>query len=516
MKAIIIGSGIAGLTAGCYLTRAGYEIVMYEQFTEIGGVTATIQQDGYAWDLGPLLLEGFDPTENAGKILKELGLYDKIELIRDDRGQSFEDFDLWKPEQYDGPYWRKESLKKQFPDEAKGLDRYYKFYDKMMSFFAVVDRATWAKGIKKWFLALRAILKAIPKVSKLKWGADRMMDYFFKDPRLQVVFTGILADFVVKPSEFIGLGVPRVNVETAFDIRIPLKIKGGLLPTYHNIKNGCGSMVNAMADYIRANGGQINTNTPVEEIVIQKGEAKGVKIKNDDYVASDIVLASGGARMIYFNLIGKQNLPLELIEQVENLVHMQSVLMVHIGIDFDPSKYQRKPLCYYYRTSDIEGNVRLMRKGHYHEGKEGFLIYIPSMYSPNMAPKGCHAVTVYTIAPDRLDEGNWKDRRKELADKLLIEAEKIIPGLRKRTKTRVILTPADFRKRINVDRHSFGGLAPVMGQNAPLCRTPINNLYHIGCQNQWGGGVTGSMMGARRAVKLILGKKKLNKIIKHS
>ena len=97
---------------------------------------------------------------------------------------------------------------------------------------------------------------------------------------------------------------------------------------------------------------------------------------------------------------------------------------------------------------------------------------------------------------------------------MLIEAEKIIPGLRDRTQTRVILTPADFRKRINVDRHSFGGLAPVKGQKAPLCRTPINGLYHIGCQNQWGGGVTGSMMGSRRAAKLILGKELFKKIIK--
>ena len=46
--------------------------------------------------------------------------------------------------------------------------------------------------------------------------------------------------------------------------------------------------------------------------------------------------------MIYFNLVGKGYLPLELIEQVENLIHMQSVFMVHIGIDFDPVKYQRK------------------------------------------------------------------------------------------------------------------------------------------------------------------------------
>ena len=39
MKVIIIGSGIAGLTAAAYLVREGHNVVIYEQFSEIGGVT---------------------------------------------------------------------------------------------------------------------------------------------------------------------------------------------------------------------------------------------------------------------------------------------------------------------------------------------------------------------------------------------------------------------------------------------------------------------------------------------
>jgi len=38
MKVIIIGSGIAGLTAGTYLARNGHKIILYEQFPEIGGL----------------------------------------------------------------------------------------------------------------------------------------------------------------------------------------------------------------------------------------------------------------------------------------------------------------------------------------------------------------------------------------------------------------------------------------------------------------------------------------------
>jgi len=117
MKVSIIGSGLAGLTAAAYLIREGYQVELYEQYSEIGGVTATIHQDGFSWDLGPLLLEGLGPHGLIANALKELGLYDKLEIIQEDRGQYFPDFQFWRPKDYEGPYWRREQLKKLFPNE---------------------------------------------------------------------------------------------------------------------------------------------------------------------------------------------------------------------------------------------------------------------------------------------------------------------------------------------------------------------------------------------------------------
>ena len=42
MKVVVIGSGLAGLTAASYMCREGHDVLIYEQFSEIGGVTATI------------------------------------------------------------------------------------------------------------------------------------------------------------------------------------------------------------------------------------------------------------------------------------------------------------------------------------------------------------------------------------------------------------------------------------------------------------------------------------------
>ena len=503
-KIIIIGSGMAGLTAGAYLTREGFDVIILEQYDDIGGVTATIHEQGYSWDIGPLLLEGFASHEKITKILNELGLNNQISVVQEDRGIWFPDFNIWHPDDYQGPYWRKEYFKDLFPEDSNGLDEYYKFYDKMLKVAYLNNSLIFSSGIKAIITKIR-LLFAFLKVKKFEsWSAAQITDYFFTNQKLKAIYLGILADLVVKPSEFFGLGVPLFNIETAFDKRIPIKFKGRKNPVYHYIKNGCEQLVRIFAEFIQNNSGIIKTNSKVTKILIENDKATGVELESGEVINSDLVISSGGMYNVFYNLVGKEHLSKRFIDSIEKITSMESVFMVHIGIDFDPTPYQRAALCYYYQTYDIEGAIDVMRKGQYHEGRDGFLIYIPSMHSPDMAPPGKHAITVYTVVPHKLEKGDWKEKREEFADKLLIEAEKIIPNLRERTQVRVIMTPDDFLERINVIRHSFGGTAPKLGQQNPSHKTPIENLWYIGAYSESGGGVAGVIAGTRSAVKTIL------------
>ena len=112
---------------------------------------------------------------------------------------------------------------------------------------------------------------------------------------------------------------------------------------------------------------------------------------------------------VFFDLVGRENIPAELSQQIESNRLMELVLMVQLGIDFDPTPYQPAALCYYYQTQDLEGAVKRLRTGDYHEGKDGFLIYVPSLHSPSLAPAGKYAVTIYTVAPDVLAKGTWRE-----------------------------------------------------------------------------------------------------------
>jgi phytoene dehydrogenase-like protein len=242
----------------------------------------------------------------------------------------------------------------------------------------------------------------------------------------------------------------------------------------------------------------------VEQIQVRYGRAEGVRLASGENVPADCVLASGGMKEVFFDLVGQQHLPPELTHEIEQNRLMESVLMVHLGIDFDPTPYQPAALCYYYQTNDLEAAVHRLRTGFYHEGREGFLIYVPSLHSPELAPPGMHALTIYTVAPDTLAEGTWAERKEELADKLVAEAEQRIPGLRQRTCTRLALTPDDFRRRTHLKHHSFGGLPPVMGNRPPKHKTPIAGLWFIGAQSESAGGVQNVMVGAHAAAQRII------------
>ena len=505
MRVNIIGSGISGLVVGALLSKAGCKVHLYEQNEDIGGVTGGVHKNGYHWDLGQLIMEGFGPGEQAGLVIDELGLRDKIHLIPADRVYDFPDFTIKPPEEFQGPWWRRQFLIDRFPQEKRGIKRYYRYYKRMMEIVTLSRRGESAEGMAAAFYRTALFFHLLPLLPKKNWSAKQLMNQFFKGEEIKAVFTSILADFVVRPEDFQGLGVALVNPEPAFDKRVPLKFSWcGRQPSYHYIDGGCRALVDALAELIRTHGGEIHTGCEVVAIRTRDKKVAGIELGDGTVEPAEIVVAGGGAKETFYHLLKPGELDREYREIVDHIPLMESVFMLQLGLDIDPSQSLPSAVNYYYRTYDISGAVEKLGKGVYHEGQDGYLICHPTLLSPQSAPEGKYAVTIYTVAPDTPADFTWAEAKKDMADKLIDLAGEKIPGLREHITEMEILTPEDFRKLTLLRHHSFGGCAPVMGKKGAPYRTTLGGLWFIGAQSESGAGINNVVEGAYKVSRMIL------------
>lgn len=59
---LILGAGIAGLTAGRELARQGYRVTVVEQAAEVGGLARTVEMEGFRFDLGGHRFHSHNPS----------------------------------------------------------------------------------------------------------------------------------------------------------------------------------------------------------------------------------------------------------------------------------------------------------------------------------------------------------------------------------------------------------------------------------------------------------------------
>jgi phytoene dehydrogenase-like protein len=360
-------------------------------------------------------------------------------------------------------------------------------------------------GLSGFLGRLKLYNTLLPFLPKKEWSAQKLMKRYFKDEKLKCVFISILADFFTPPSQFLGLGVFALNAEKTFEKRMPLELsKDAVQLSHYSILGGIGTLVDAMVERIRYLDGQLYTSRPVEQILVENGRVVGVLDEAGERTTADVVVASGGARETFLEMVGRAHLPPDFADRIPEIPLMDSVFMLYLALDFDPSPYLHGPVTYYYGTYDVEGEVKRGKQGVYHEGEAGFVVHVPTLHSPEMAPAGKHAMTVYTICPDRLKQGDWASLKQEYAQKLLEFAEQRIPGLRQQSRIMEIITPDDWRLRTYTNHHAFGGIAPLLGSWRVPHQTPIQGLWFVGAQSESGGGVNSVIPAAYKTAQKIM------------
>jgi oxygen-dependent protoporphyrinogen oxidase len=84
MKAVVVGAGIAGLTAGYRLSQAGYEVRVLEAAGNVGGRMSTVHREGFVIDQGASLLSR--RYREMARLAAEVGVADQLSNTHDEIG----------------------------------------------------------------------------------------------------------------------------------------------------------------------------------------------------------------------------------------------------------------------------------------------------------------------------------------------------------------------------------------------------------------------------------------------
>ena len=287
-KIVIIGGGIAGLTAGIYARRSGFECEIYEQHTIVGGECTSWKRQGFHIDNCVHWLTGTKPGTEMNKVWCDVhALGNDVEIIQNDsflhiEGENGESIDIWQ----DVERLRNDLLKLS-PEDTKAIEEFIsniKTYCLMdMPALKAVDMLS---IIELWRLIkkLRPIGKIHGKLSKmsLQEYADK-----FKHPLIKKMIMAYM------PHTY--------NVSSWFYVLGTFCSGNGALP-----RGGSQGMSDRMEKYFLDLGGKIFTRKKATKIDVDKKYAQCVHFADGTSVSADYIVCTCDASIVFGNLLGEK------------------------------------------------------------------------------------------------------------------------------------------------------------------------------------------------------------------
>ena len=461
---IVVGSGIAGLTCGALLSKRGYKVLVLEQHHQVGGYCSSFMRKSFVFNVGVENISGLWEKGPITYLLKELGLRRDDLFVKNRIRYVFKgrEFDASNLEEFT------ENLSEMFPDEKDSILAF--FDDARKAYRECYRDVEYGTPLPAWL-----IVKVYGKRKLLDYPKEhphffewmnktykQKLDEYFANNDLKTLLCALLG--------YLGTRLEETLASSALTAVVSYYIHGGYYP-----KGGAQNFANALKEVIEGCGGKVLVRHRVDEILIENGEVKGVKV-GDKIFRSPVVVANANAKTTLLKLVGAKNLDRKFVEYIKGLKMAPSCFLVFLGVDMDLSNY---PV--------IIENL-----------DEGISIVINSNADPSLAPKGKASITILTGAnyhdfPERGTE-EYLEKKREFADALIKKAEKVIPGLSRHILIRDAATPKTFERYTSMPEGAIYSFDQSIGTKRPYFKTPIRGLYLASASTFPGGGIEAAVI----------------------
>ncbi len=292
--AIVIGSGMGGMTTATALSRLDYRVLLLEQAQTIGGLTHAFSRNGFTWDVGLHYCGTFGHDQPAGRILDWLsGGTIKFQSV----GSVYDTLHF--PDRFEISVARpavayKMELKDHFPDSAAEVDAYF---EALQSAEEALHMVAAERSLPDPF---RAAHRWWNEKKIQRWcgrTTGEVIADIVADPKLAAVLSAQWGTYGGKPKE--ASFAVHATVMSHY-------LEGASYPV-----GGAAAIAKGLVPVIEAAGGNARAGTPVSEILIEDGKAFGVQTSAGEVFRAPIIVSAVGAgetvkRLLPANIAGQE------------------------------------------------------------------------------------------------------------------------------------------------------------------------------------------------------------------
>lgn len=483
-KALIVGTGLGGLTTAMRLSTLGYEVEMVEKYHKPGGRLNQLKKDGFTWDLAPTF---FSMSYEFKEFAKSCNLELPFKLFALDPLYTV-NF-AGNPKNY-VIYKDLEKLAAQFsqeePDFANKMRAYLKrtgvlFHDTedriiRRNFSSIVDFASALTSVP-W--------KHAPLMLKSMWTE---MNNHFTSYEVKVVFS-LVAFF---------LGATPFDTPAVYSMLTYTELQHD---GYHNVEGGMYKIVEGLVKELEKRNVNITYNTQIVGYSSKGKSIEGLKDTNGKLWTADVYVVNADAASFRGDVLKREKYSQSKLDKKKWTL---APFTMYLGVK---GKIDGLEVHNYFLGQNFEEYSSKIFKNSISLDKPYYYVNVPSKANPESAPEGSEAIFVLCPVPDLRYKPNWDDSE-TLANNIITDlSERVGFDIKSNLVSKTVLNPTHWESMFNLYRGSGLGMAHDLNQigyfRPKNTDEKYGNLYYVGSSTIPGTGLPMAVISSRLTTEQI-------------